>query len=88
MTDRKDVYAALDGERAYQETRWNEQTTASKGLHSVTEFLVFMQDYIAEALHVVSRNTEPEASDAALHIVRKVAAMGVACMEQHGAVKR
>jgi hypothetical protein len=88
MTNRPEVYAALDGERDYQETRWNANTTASKGLHSVTEFLVFMRDYTEEALHVVSRNPEPEASVAALHIIRKVAAMGVACMEQHGAPRR
>lgn len=88
MNKRTEVYEAIDGERNYQDTRWNPDTTQSGGLHSVTEFLVYMQDYTAEALHYVSRNGDPKASEFALHNVRKVAALAVACMEQHGAPRR
>lgn len=88
MLPRQDVYQAIDGERAYQDYRWNESTTSTAGKHSVTEFLAFMRDYLDEALHLVTRTAEPEASDRALHIVRKVATLGVACMEQHGAPRR
>jgi len=88
MPDRKEVYAAIDSERAYQDRRWNTGTTTTGGQHSVTEFLVFMRDYIEEALHTVSRNAEPGASEKALENVRKVTAMGVACMEQHAAPHR
>lgn len=88
MTDRSEVYKALDGERDYQKVRWSEDTTSTGGFHSVTEFLVYMQDYVNEALHNVSREADPGASEKALHWVRKVGALAVACMEQHGAPER
>lgn len=88
MATRTEVYEAINTERTYQDSRWNANTTSTEGKHSVTEFLVYMQDYVNEALHVVTRNGEPYASNAALDIVRKVAALGVVCMEQHGAPKR
>lgn len=88
MTDRDDVYNALDSERDYQDQQWNVNTTSTGGQHSVTEFLVFMQDYLTQAMHQVSREGEPFASEKALHTVRKITAMGVACMEQHGAPRR
>jgi hypothetical protein len=82
------VYEAINVERAYQEAKWNLATTSSGGRHSVTEWLVYMQDYLTEAMRIVSRNVDPGASVAALHSVRKIAAMGVACMEQNGAPPR
>lgn len=81
---RKDVYAALDGEREYQ----NENTTSSAGRHSVGEFVVFMDNYLHEAKAQLSRMAEPAATEAALHTIRKITAMGVACMEQNGAPMR
>lgn len=88
MSNREEVYKAIDGEREYQSKVWNENTTTTSGIHSVTEFILYMQDYLTEAQHVVTRNTEPHASDSALHIIRKVTAMGVACMEQNGVMSR
>ncbi len=87
-TEREEVYQVIDGERDYQESRWNISTTNTAGNHSVTEFLVYMRDYVEEALHHVSRHADPGASDIALNSVRKVAALGVACMEQHGVLRR
>lgn len=88
MNGRKEVYKAIDGEREYQAARWNEHTTSTKGFHSVTEFLVYIRDYAEEGLHVCSREADPEASEKALHIVRKIAALGVGCMEQNGVRER
>lgn len=88
MATRDEVYDALDSERDYQDQQWNAHTTSTAGQHSVTEFLVFIQDYLTQAMHQVSRESEPFASEKALHTVRKITAMGVACMEQHGAPKR
>jgi hypothetical protein len=84
MTKRSIVYEAIDGERDYQDERWGGSGT--HGVHSVTEFLTYIQDYTNEALHIESR--EEDANQKALHIVRKIAALGVACMEQHGAPNR
>ncbi len=76
------VFRAINEETAYQKQLWD--PTASEGDHSVTEFLVFMRDYIEEGLHIESRVGQAEADEKALHIVRKVAGMAVACMEQNG----
>jgi hypothetical protein len=81
---RPDIARAIDGERDYQDEKWNGETTATEGRHTVTEFLVYMRDYVEEALHHASRNADPAAVDFTLHSVRKVTALGVACMEQNG----
>ena len=83
---RKEVYAALDSERDYQQERWG--PTETKGLHSISEFLLYMQDYLNEAAHIVSREGKRTAYPKALEVVRKITAMGVSCMEQHGAPSR
>lgn len=88
MTDRSTVYSVIDGERAYQETRWNPNTTTSGGKHSVGEWLVYMHDYLNEAMHHCSRYPDPAGSNQALVDIRKITAMGVAAMEQLGAPRR
>jgi len=85
---RSSVYAALDSERAYQDTRWNESTTTSEGKHTFEEWIVYMEDYLAEAKHILSRESTQSAYAKVQHIMRKVTAMGVACMEQQGAPRR
>lgn len=88
MITREQVYAVLDGEREYQDRRWNVNTTPTEGQHTVTEWLVYMQDYVREAMTQVTRAADPAASRLALNTIRKITAMGVACMEQHGAPER
>jgi hypothetical protein len=83
-TPRPQVYEAIEHERNYQDAKWNPRTTASGGVHSTTEWLVYLDDYIREAKFLVTRNADPEANVMALHVIRKVAAMAVACMEQNG----
>lgn len=85
MASRAEVYAALDTERTYQIEKWGDD---HDGGHTVTEFLVYMRDYVEEALHTVTREADETANPKALDIVRKVAALGVACMERHGAPVR
>jgi hypothetical protein len=85
---REEVYKLIDTERLYQDTRWNITTTPTGGLHSPTEWLVYIQDYLTEAMHSTSRSADPEAKNRVLDGVRKIAAMCVICMEQHGAPSR
>lgn len=86
---RAEVYAAIDSERAYQTSKWNAQTTDSEGRHfQVEEWLVYMQDYLTEAMHQVTRNSDQVGNPMALDTIRKVAALGVAAMEELGAPKR
>lgn len=77
---RAQVYDALDGERNYQDAKW----PLPEHLHSFEEFAVYMEDYLAEMKHLLSRGGGEEAVRKASHIMRKVAAMGVACLEQNG----
>lgn len=85
---RADVYRAIDSERAYQDSRYNPATTTTGGLHTVSEWILYMEQYLHEARRLVSTQVDPKASDDALEFVRKVTAMGVACMEQNGAPQR
>ena len=86
---RADVYAALDSEREYQKRRAEEASGPGSGehRHSVEEFVIYIEDYVDELRHHLSRTwtANGQADLASLDILRKVTALGVACMEQHGA---
>jgi hypothetical protein len=88
MTSRADIFKALISERNYQDKRWAADITSTGGRHSVTEFFVYIRDYAEEALHFLTREANPEASAKGLHWARKVGALALACMEQHGAPQR
>lgn len=90
MTDtpRSVVYEVIDGERDYQEERWNKDTTASGGRHTVPEFILYMEHYLTLARTASSTQADPAATIASLDMLRKVTALGVACMEQNGVVLR
>ena len=85
---REEVYAAIDGERNYQDSRWNPSSTHSGGVHTNTEWLVYIRDYVEEAMHFTSRFSDDEAGYRVAEIMRKIAAMSVAAMEQNGAYQR
>lgn len=84
---RAEVFAALDSERAYQDAKGVE-TSGVPHVHSVEEFALYMDDYMTELKHVLSRVWGAEGPKQALHIVRKVTALGVSCMETNGAPPR
>jgi len=54
----------------------------------MTEWLAYMRHYIEEGLKVTTTNGDPEATIQGLEFARKVAALGVVAMEQHGAPRR
>ena len=91
---RTEVYQAVDGERDYQR-KWD--TAESTGQHEPAAFVLFMEEYLSEARRLESTcekgNNRPAFEGEAHHegsldFVRKVVALGVACMEQHGAPRR
>lgn len=86
MIDREKVFEVIELEREYQDMLWGPMQEGGK--HNVTEFLVYIEDYVAEAKHLMSRYASPASDEKALHIVRKVAALAVACMEQNGNPRR
>lgn len=89
---RAQVYAALNSERSFQK-HLAERAGTPRGEerpHSVEEFSVYMSDYMRELQHQLSRVWTPSGapSNVALATLRKITAMGVAAMEQHGAPLR
>ena len=81
---REEVYGAIDSERDYQDKIWNKETTASEGKHSPEEWYMYIEDYVNQAKHLLSRKSVQESYPEAMKIMRKVAAMAVCAMEQHG----
>ena len=88
MSTREEVYKAIDSERDYQDSRWNKETTTSENIHSFEDWIVYMEDYLTEAKYILSRNARQVAEPNVCHIMRKVVAMGVNSLEQHGALHR
>ena len=76
---RFEVYTAIDGERQYQERVWPGHR------HTVTEYTLYMQHYLTEAIRALSTQ---DGEAGGLNILRKVTALGVACMEENGAPPR
>jgi len=88
MTSRNQVYEALDSERAYQIAKAN-KIKGGEAVHSPEEFIVYMEDYLREAKTQLARSWTPDGHvPEAMDTMRKVVAMGVACMEQNGARTR
>jgi ribonucleotide reductase beta subunit family protein with ferritin-like domain len=79
--EREIVYKAINQEREYQETRW----PRPQHNHTNTEYLVYIQYYVNQALTAVSCEDGDGATFPAL---RKIAALAVAAMEENGVVFR
>ena len=84
MTPRTQVYEAIDGERDYQVTRWTRPTPN----RTIDEWAMYFEVYARKLCDLAAITNNDERVPEKLDIVRKLSAMGVACMEQHGAPKR
>lgn len=82
---RRRAYATIDGERDYQDSLGPERYEPGRGEHTTGESLVLLDSYVRKAQDAY---TECAGDDAALHMVRKVAAIAVRCMEANGALPR
>lgn len=83
-TDLDTVFAALKTERDYQRLRWGKRMpdgSISEVKKFVSDYLLYMIDYHREAITKASRcpGTRP-----ALDVLRKVVALGMACLQYHG----
>ena len=81
-TDRKEVYAVIDRERDYQDSLWPHDGLPS----SIGEAVLMLEEYASLARKSWTNETAPEVGT--LDIIRKIAAIGVRCMEDHGAPER
>ena len=75
ITPRSEVYAALDGEREYQK-KWGDLDDRN----NISDFLCYMKRYYDEAVY----QNSPDIPEPSLNAIRKLTALGVACMEVHG----
>jgi len=89
MTDRSEVYAAIDGERKYQQERGSQEDWLPNEDKTIGDFMIFMQEYLGIGMRDYSHMAHVHGGrEAALNNIRKVAALAVACMETHGVVTR
>lgn len=83
MTTRQEVYAAIDGERAYQDNLPGIRTEGKP--HTVGNYITMLQHYQNE---LVKSWAMCSGDHEALHVMRKIAGIAVHCMEDHGALER
>lgn len=83
---RREVFDVIDAERVYQERGLGNSLTdqPDKG---VGEWVLLMEEAVSLA-RAEFYKPHPPGRDGALHMIRKVAALAVRCMEQHGAPPR
>lgn len=90
MTKRKEVYAAIDSERDYQDNlkkdRTSNPTDGTRSIdHTVGDFVTMMQQY---QNNLVAAWTNNPGDQEAMEVMRKIGGIAVNCMEQHGAPHR
>ena len=78
----REVLSALHDERVFQNRKWG---TTTDHPHEVGGYLTIMRKLLADADEAWSSNRGDEG---ALDEIRKIVAVGIACMEQHGPVSR
>jgi hypothetical protein len=83
MIPRTQVYAAIDGERDYQDSLPPSRTDGQP--RTVGDYLTMLSYYLdqARADWTMNPGNEP-----ALAQIRKIAAISVRCMEEHGVIER
>jgi len=89
MPKRAEVYAAVDSERDYQDAQRGNAARHhgyQAGVNHPAEFIVYMRKCLRDAEEAIYRGST--GIEQALPFIRKVTALGVACMEQHGAPMR
>jgi hypothetical protein len=87
QTTRSAVYAALDGERDYQDAGSGNAATDNVDSNTVAGALVLLDQYVQKAKAAYA-GVHPAGRIEALSIIRKVTAIGVRAMEVNGAILR
>lgn len=77
-----EVLSAVHDERVYQNRKWG---TVNQHPHEVGGWLTIMRKLLTDA---EAQWSSKKGDVGALDEIRKVVAVGIACMEQHGAISR
>lgn len=83
MPTREQVFEAINSERAYQEALKDAAGKITE--HDISGYMIFMEDYLAEARRIAARDWSDDCNVNVLNKLRAVVALGVACLEIHGA---
>jgi hypothetical protein len=81
---RDEVFKLIDGERVYQDGKWPKP----KHAHSPQEYLSYIETYAEQGRVTGSMEDNETAIPKQQVILRKIAALAVAAMEEHGAPAR
>ena len=87
MTERKEVYKAINSERLYQDCKWdynNELNRIQDKEKSLGEWI----NYIEFCLNDAKKTNYNDNKEETLNNIRKITALGVRAMEIHGAPLR
>lgn len=76
---RQEVYDAVDDERDHQDAKWG---TIDEHGHTIGEWILILEAELEEAKRAIIKGGGGRNS--VLHEIRQVAAVAIACMEQHG----
>ena len=87
------AFNAINTERVYQDRQFGDSLSSGRepgegdvpGQRSIDEWALYIAGYTTDLVSTASHSTNPHAK---LEMVRKIGAMAVACMEQHGAPER
>lgn len=84
MTTFADVTEAIASERRYQDSRWGNTKSSDRpgnGERTIDEFVLYIHGYTVDA--DTSVDNEVDVTEI-MHIIRKIAGLCRACLEQHG----
>lgn len=86
--NRAEAFSAINSERDYQDKKWGGTLSGGRpgdGSRTVDEFALYIAGYADDLVRVASHFGDTKAK---LEVIRKIAGLCVACMEQHGAPLR
>ena len=82
---RTDVYEQIDKERDFQDSLTKTAFRHNVADRSVPAEIVMIQTYLN---HAIREFTDYYGDEKALHQIRKLVALGVRCLENHGCPRR
>jgi hypothetical protein len=88
MPSREEAYRLIDGERDYQDKIWGNTASGDRegdGSRSEDEFALYIHGY---SLKLVDQAATFGDAEAKMDIIRKIAGLCVAAMEQHETPER
>lgn len=88
MSERKEVYEAINEERNYQDNMRGNSARVKVGDNRDLGSLITLMDVYLGKTKIAFAGPHPNGKTEALDVIRKVVALGVLAMELHGVVRR